>query len=122
MGEVKGQSHIVHLVSNRCTSFSLHINWTNHSLDMSNRVFDLEKKTSEILKGNLQKKGFQENDQRNIATKFCNDWMSGSHSILQTRNFCLSMSQSRHWVKVTKRSSSIYISRPILSLSQISKV
>ena len=34
MGEVKG--HIVHPVSNRCTSFSFHINRTNHSCDMSN--------------------------------------------------------------------------------------
>ena len=43
MGEVKGRGHIVHPVSNRCTSFSFHINRTNHSWDMSNIVFDLEK-------------------------------------------------------------------------------
>ena len=43
MGEVKGQGHIVHPASNRWTSFSFHINPTNHSWDMSNGVFDLEK-------------------------------------------------------------------------------
>ena len=43
MDEVKGQGSIVHPVSNWCTSLSLHVNWTNHSRDMSNRVFDLEK-------------------------------------------------------------------------------
>ena len=42
-GEVKGQGHIVHLESNRCTSFWFHINQTKHSWDMSNRVFDLKK-------------------------------------------------------------------------------
>ena len=31
MGEVKGQGHIIHPTSNRCTSFSLHINRTNRS-------------------------------------------------------------------------------------------
>ena len=35
-------SHKVHPVSNRCTSYSFHINWTNHSWDMFNRVLDLE--------------------------------------------------------------------------------
>ena len=43
MGEVKGQGHIVYPVSNRWTSFSFLINRTNHSWDMANRVFDLEK-------------------------------------------------------------------------------
>ena len=41
-GEVKGQGRIVHPTSNPCTSFSFHINRTNQSWDMSNRVFDLE--------------------------------------------------------------------------------
>ena len=36
-------------------------------------------------------------------------------------NFCLSMSQPWPWVKIIKRSSSTY-PRPILSLSQISKI
>ena len=31
MNDVKGRVHIVYLVSNRCTSFSFHINRTNHS-------------------------------------------------------------------------------------------
>ena len=44
MSEFKGWGHIVHPVSNRCTSFSFHINRINHSWDMSNRVFDLKKK------------------------------------------------------------------------------
>ena len=39
----EGEGHIVQPVSNQCTSFSFHINRTNHSWDMSNRVFDLEK-------------------------------------------------------------------------------
>ena len=46
MGEVKGQGHIVYPVSNQCTSFLFNINRTNHSCDMSNRVFDLEKNPS----------------------------------------------------------------------------
>ena len=58
MGEVKVWGHILHPVSNQCTCFSFYINRTNHSWDMSNRVFDLEKNRSEILKENLAKKGF----------------------------------------------------------------
>ena len=95
MGEVKGQGHIVHLVSNRCTAFSFHINRTNHSWDMSNRVFDLEKNTSEIFQENLPKKGFLTEFLPNLnrwwpwpeASKFCSDWLSGSHFILQTSKF-----------------------------------
>ena len=52
---VKGQGQILYLVSNRCTSFSFHINRTNNSWDMAKLVFDLEKKTSEIFKENLPK-------------------------------------------------------------------
>ena len=48
MGEVKGQGHIVNPVFNRCTSFSLHISWTNHSWDMAKSVWP-RKNTSEIL-------------------------------------------------------------------------
>ena len=40
MPEVKVQSHIIHLVSNWCTSFSLLVNWTKHSWD--NKAFDFE--------------------------------------------------------------------------------
>ena len=43
MREVKSQGHILYPVSNQCTSFSFHINWTNHSLDMAKIIFDLEK-------------------------------------------------------------------------------
>ena len=50
MGKVKGQGHIVHPVSNQCTSFLLHVDWTNHSWDMSKRVFDLEKTHPKFLK------------------------------------------------------------------------
>ena len=93
MGEVKGQGLIVHPVSNQCTSFWFHINRTNHSWDMSNKVFDLEKIHPKFGK----KKGFQQNcskissgddhDQRNIATKFGSDWLIGSYFILHTTKF-----------------------------------
>ena len=43
MSEVKGQGHILYPVSNPCTSFSFHINRTNHCWDMAKIVFDLEK-------------------------------------------------------------------------------
>ena len=43
MSEVKDEGHILYPVSNRCTSFSFHINRTNHSWDMANIVFGLEK-------------------------------------------------------------------------------
>ena len=36
MGAVIGRGHIVDPESNRCTSFSFHVNRTNHSWDMSN--------------------------------------------------------------------------------------
>ena len=94
---MKGQCHIVYPVSNQCTSFSFHINCTNHSWDMSNRVFDLEKTHPKFSKKIWQKKHFKQNsskiswgdnhDQRDIATKFCIDWWSGSHFILQTSIF-----------------------------------
>ena len=47
--------HILYPVSNQCTSFSFHINRTNHSWDMAKIVFDLEKNTSKIFKENLPK-------------------------------------------------------------------
>ena len=50
-----------------------------------------------LKKKKLAKKGFQQNsakiysgdehDQRDIATKFWSDWLSGSHFILQISNF-----------------------------------
>ena len=48
--EVKGQGHILYPVSNQCTSFSFHINQTNHSWDMAKKVFDLEKTLPKFLK------------------------------------------------------------------------
>ena len=60
MSEVKGQGHILYPVSNRCTSFSFHINWTNHSGDMAKIVWPW-KNTSEIFKENCQNKRFQQN-------------------------------------------------------------
>ena len=60
MGEVKGQGHIVHSVSNRCTSLSFPINPTNHSWDMSNKVFDLEKK-------HIRKIGFETEFLQNLT-------------------------------------------------------
>ena len=41
MSQVKGQGHILYLVSNRCTSFLFHINQTNHSWDMARMAFGL---------------------------------------------------------------------------------
>ena len=50
MSEVKGQGHILHPVSNRCTFFSFHIDRTNHSWDMAKIVFDLAKTHPKLLK------------------------------------------------------------------------
>ena len=46
----QGQCHILYPVSNRCTSFSFHINRTNHSWDRVKIVFDLEKTHPNFLK------------------------------------------------------------------------
>ena len=61
MSEFKGQGHILYPVSNRCTSFSFHINRTNHSWDMAKIVFDLEKTHPKFLKKICQNKSFHEN-------------------------------------------------------------
>ena len=58
MSEVKGQGHILYPVSNRCTSFSFHINRTNHSWDMTKIVFDLEKTHPKFLKRIRQNQSF----------------------------------------------------------------
>ena len=57
MSGVKGQGHLLYPVpvSNPYTSFSFHINLTNHSWDMAKIVFDLEKTHLKILKENLPK-------------------------------------------------------------------
>ena len=48
-------------VSNQCTSFSIHINRTNHSWDMAKIVFDLEKTHLKYLKKIRQNNSFQQN-------------------------------------------------------------
>ena len=66
--KIQGQSHgwgqrsssHIHPVSNWCTSFLFHINRTNHSWDMSYRVFDLEKSNTKFCKKIFQK-SFQQN-------------------------------------------------------------
>ena len=118
MGEVKDWGHIVNPISNQCTSFSFHINRTNHSWGMSNRVFDLQKTHPKFSKKNWQNTSFQQNsskisswnkhDQRDIAIMFCSDWLSGSHFILQTNKFLFMNAQPWPWVKITERSSSTF--------------
>ena len=61
MSEVKGQGHILCPVSNQCTSFSFHINRTNHSWDMAKIVFDLEETHPKFLKKICQNDSFQNN-------------------------------------------------------------
>ena len=80
---------------------------------MSNRVFDLEKTHPKFSKKNWHNKNFQHNsskilsgdnhDQGDIATKFCSDWLSGSHFILQTSKFLFF-----NVTAVTERSSSTF--------------
>ena len=59
MSEVKGQGQILYPVSNRCTSFSFHINRTNHSWDMAKIVFDLEITHPRFLKKICQNHSLQ---------------------------------------------------------------
>ena len=49
MSEVKGQGHILYPVSNRCISFSFHINRTNYFWDIAKIMFDLEKTHPNLL-------------------------------------------------------------------------
>ena len=55
MSEVKSQGHILYPVFNRCTSFSFHINRTNHSWDMARLMFDLEITHPNFFNENLPK-------------------------------------------------------------------
>ena len=99
MSEVKSQGHMLYPVFNRCTSFSFHINWTNHSSDMAKIVFDLEKTHPKCSMKICQNNSFQQNcskiesgnnhDKGNKAALFCNDPMSGSHLIVQTSKYLL---------------------------------
>ena len=63
MSEIKGQGlgHILYPVSNLCTSFSFHINRTNHSWDMAKIVFGLEKTHPNFSKKICHNKSFQQN-------------------------------------------------------------
>ena len=61
MSEVKGQGHILYPVSNRCISYSFHINRTNYSWDMTKILFDFEKTNSNFLKKICQDKSVQQN-------------------------------------------------------------
>ena len=59
--QVKGQGHVLYPVSNRCTSFSFHINQLKYSWEMGKIMSDLEKDTAEIFIANLSNKSFQHN-------------------------------------------------------------
>ena len=94
-----GYSQVTVMIMNdRLISLSFYVNRTNHSWDMSNVVFDLEKTHPKFSKKIWQKTSFQQNSpkcnqvismamQKDIATKFCSDWLSGSLFILQTSKF-----------------------------------
>ena len=113
-----GQGHIVNPLSILCTSFSFHINRTNQSWDMSNRVFDLEK-----THPNFSKKSWQKRISNRISPKSNQviritreiklpsfvviGWVVLTLSCRQAI-FCWSMLQLWPWVKVTKRSSSTF--------------
>ena len=56
MGEVKGQGHIVHPVTNWCTSFSFHTNQSQPFLRYVQESVWPWKNTSKIFKENLAKK------------------------------------------------------------------
>ena len=59
-GGQRSRSHIVPSI-NQCTSFSFHINRTNHSWDMTKIVFDLEKTHPKFLKKICKNYSFQRN-------------------------------------------------------------
>ena len=115
IGEVKGQGHIIHPVSNRCTSFSFHINLTNHSWDISNWVFDLEKTHPKFSKKIRVSNRIPPKSNQVISVTrgimlqsfVVIGWVVLTLSCRQG-NLCLSMSQPWPWVKVTKRSSSTF--------------
>ena len=131
MGEVKGQGHIIHPVCNRCTSFSFHINQTNHFWDMTNRVFDLDKTHPKFSKKIWQKRVYNRIPPKSnqvigitreisLPSFVVIGWMILTFSCRHA-NLGLSMSQPWPWVKVTK-GHPVHFPRPILSLSKISKV
>ena len=65
-------------------------------------VFDLEKTHPKIWEKNFQKNSCKiysgnKHDQRDIATKFCNDLLSGSHFIMQQSKFLLINATAVTW-------------------------
>ena len=131
MGEFKGKGHIVHPVFNRCTSFSFHINRANHSWDMSNREFDLEKNTSEIFKENLAKIFFNRIPPKSnqvismirgiLRLSFVViGWVVLTSSCRQA-NFVY-LCHSRDLGSRSPKGHAVHFLRPILSLSQICKL
>ena len=97
MSEIKGQGQIIYQVSNQCTSCSFHINRTNHSCDVTKRMFDFETTHSEVFKDNSPKKVSNrispksgiKHDQEDNSDKLCINWMNGSHFIVQTSKYLL---------------------------------
>ena len=131
MGKVKGQGHIVHPVSNRCTSFLFHINRTNHSWDMSNRVFDLEKTHPKF-----SKKIWQKRISNKIPLK-SNQVISMTRQILVPsfvviglvvitlscrQAYCFNQCHTRDLGSRSPIGHPVHFPRPILSLSQISNM
>ena len=113
----------------KCSMENPDINWINHSQDIANQVFQLEKphlqfyikknRPNNVSNRMSAKQSNHKHDYMDMTTMFCND-MSGSLACRQ-RQFCSSTPQPWHWVKV-KKSHPIHISRPTFALSQICKV
>ena len=93
MSELKGQDHIIDPVTNQCTSFLVYVSRTNSSWDMAYKVHELEetyhhkKVSNRIPPKSNQVIGIV----RDVAIKFCSDWMGGSQSIVQTNTFLISV-------------------------------
>ena len=131
MGEVKGQGHIVHPVSNWCASFSFHINRTNHFRDMYNSVWPWKNHIR-----NFQRKFAKNKVPNRIPPKF-------NQVISITRGIYLPCFVMIGWVVLTlscrqknfvyqchshdlgsrpQKGHPVHFPRPMLSLSQTSKV
>ena len=105
MSEVKGQGHISYpvSVSNQCTSFSLHIHRTNYYWDMAKIVFDFEKTHPKFLKTFF------------FSTKLL--------SLYRTEKQIFAyLCHSRNLGPMPWKGHAVHFSRPIYSLSQISKI
>ena len=131
MGEVKGQGHIVHPASCRCTSFSFHMNRTNHSWDMSTRVFDLEKSHPNFWR-KFAKKGFLTKFLQNLIRWW--PWLEAySYQVLwwlvewfslypADKQIFVYQCHSHDLGSRSPKGHPVHFPRPTLSLSQISKV